>query len=177
MCRELGLKIRFVPQCLVPTPTSLGFAGLWNFGHRQYLITRVYTPGLYAAALAFTTLYVAGFLSAWGWLLAWLVTDAGARYDWTVAGAVSAIAVVAWANGRRAQARRRVVSRAFQPVVQAQLRPALRWDRWGTPVWMAMHWLLMVRAVLGRTMVWRGIRYRLRGPRRIARLAEPAAGA
>jgi hypothetical protein len=32
---------------------------------------------------------------------------------------------------------------------------------------MTLHFLLMLRAAFGRTMVWRGRRYRLRGPNHI----------
>lgn len=174
LCRQLKLKIRFVPQCLVASPCRFSFRELWNFGHRQYLITRVYTPGLYAAALAFTSLYVGGFATAWAWLLLHLKVQPW----WSPAGWLAplpAIAVTAWANGRRHDARRRAVSRAFTSELQQQLTAALRWDRWATPVWMTLHWLLVLRALLGRTMTWRGIRYRLLGPQRVERLTQPDA--
>jgi hypothetical protein len=43
-------------------------------------------------------------------------------------------------------------------------------DRWATWLWMSLHALLLARAALGRTIRWRGIRYRLHGPQRIERL-------
>lgn len=42
---------------------------------------------------------------------------------------------------------------------------------------MMLHALLITSALLGRTFVWRGIRYRLMGPNHVIRFDPPPAGA
>jgi len=170
LCRDLGLNVSFVPQCLVATAAKFslfGESGLINFAHRQYLITRVYVPRLYAFGLSVTTLYVVGMVTSWAYLLTH-VTGAAAWWQWSTPA--TAILAVAAANQWRAAARRRAVMAAFEKDVTDRLQTALRWDRWGAWLWMPLHWLLMLRAAVGRKMTWRGIRYRLDGPNRIRRL-------
>lgn len=167
MSRDLGLRIYFVPPCLVASPVDFDFKSLVNFAHRQYLLTRVYAPGLFAAAVALTSLYVAGLLSAWGAILVALL--GGAEAGAWVTPACFGAAVFA-ANQARASCRRLVIKAAFGPQMVAQLRTTLLWDRWATPLWMTLHWLLIVRSAFGRTMRWRGITYRLYAPQRVERL-------
>ncbi len=69
MCLDLERQIYFVPSCLVPTPAAFSSASLWNFAHRQYLITRVYMPSLYFYALTAMTVFMAGFITSWTYLL------------------------------------------------------------------------------------------------------------
>lgn len=154
MCRDAGLRIYFVASCLVPTPAEFSFSSLANFAHRQYLITRVYAPRLYFGALAITWLYVAG-----------LVVAAGSR-TWL---GLAAIMTVFAADQVRATYRAKVVEAAFDTSVQQQLQTSLRWDRWATPLWMLLHALLILRAVFGRRMIWRGTQYFLRGPNNVER--------
>ncbi len=166
LARALGRRVYFVPQCLVATPVAFHFKSMVNFAHRQYLLTRVYAPKLYALAIAFTSFYLAGLVSAWGWLVAGLWRG-GAGAWLCPAGAIVAVFV---ANQLRSGYRRRVVEKAFGPDTLTRLKTTLRWDRWATPLWMTLHWLLIVRSGFGRTMKWRGIRYCLYTPQRCVRL-------
>lgn len=160
LCRHQNLKVAFAPACLVATPVSLNLAELVNFAHRQYLLTRVYVPWLYKAALVIAGLYVAGLITSVAWLLAAVITGCHA---------LAAPVLVTWAvvfagDQARASFRRRAIAAAFGEDMARSLRVTLRIDRWLTPLWMTLHFLLMLRAGVGRTMVWRGRRYRLRGP-------------
>ena len=167
LSRDLGLNIHLVPRCLVATPVNFNLASLVNFAHRQYLLTRVYAPKLFITGLLFTSLYVAGLVSAWAWLLASLWRDpTNPHFAW----AAITIVTVFGANQVRAALRRRAVCLALGQNVLAQLKTTLCWDRWATPVWMTLHWLLIVRSAFGRTMNWRSIRYRLFAPQRVERL-------
>lgn len=167
MSRDLGLRIHLVPRCLVATPIDFSLSSLINFAHRQYLLTRVYAPKLFMTGLLFTSLYVAGWVSAWAWLLTCLW-----RNPTNPHGAWPALAIIGnlVAEQVRASFRRRAVRLAFGQSVLEQLHTTLRWDRWATPVWMTLHWLLIVRSGFGRTMRWRGLRYRLFAPQHVERL-------
>ncbi|MEX0652513.1 MAG: glycosyltransferase [Phycisphaeraceae bacterium] len=169
LARRLGKRVYFVPRCLIASPVNFTFAELVNFAHRQYLITRTYAPRLYLAAVTLPLLYLLGFGTAWAVVLASLLAWPGEGL-WLLATAVAAIVTVGVANQVRASFRTRAVHNAFGPAMVDRLRPTLRLDRWATVVWMALHWLLIVRAGLGRTMRWRGIRYQIRGPRDVRRL-------
>ena len=167
LCRDLGLRIYYVPWCLVATRVDLTAASLINFAHRQYLLTRVYAPLIYWAGLAIATLYVAGFLAVWAALVASLAGySSWGSWHWP-AGVIAAVFL---ANQIRSSYRRKVIEKAFGSECLDELKTALYLDRWATPVWMILHWLLILRAAFGRTMNWRGIRYRLGAPQQVERL-------
>jgi hypothetical protein len=169
MCIDLERKVYFVPRCLIPTPAAFSFATLWNFAHRQYLITRVYMPGLYCSVLAAMALFMAGFVSSWACLLAACFGYQGiGGWIWPLV----AIVAVAGAHQWRALLRRRLIRRQFDDAIAGRLRIAMLLDAWSTPLWMVLHLLFVLRAGIGRTMTWRGIRYRLMGPQKIARQGD-----
>ena len=167
MARELGEKVRFVPQGLIASQARFTRRSLFEFAHRQYLFTRVYRPGLYWTALGLMLLYMAGFVSAWSYL-AWVVLT---QQPAIMIGfpAVMVLSVLV-ANHLRAWRRRCAIRHVFDEPVLDQLRAAMRWDRWGTVVWMTLHLLLVLRALCGRRLTWRGTRYRIPAPNRTQRL-------
>ena len=71
------------------------------------------------------------------------------------------------ANHIRSSLRASVVQQAFGPDMRKRLRATLWMDRWLTFLWMTVHWLVVLGALTGRTITWRGYRYRLRAPQRI----------
>lgn len=169
MARRLGLRVYFVPHCLVAAPVDFTLGSLVNFGHRQYLLARVYVPRLYWSALGLLSLYVAGLVSAVFVLVKELLTRPEANV-WLFP--VMVMLVVAAAEQVRATLRRRVIRTAFGDEMLERLRTTLLLDRWATPVWMTLHWLIVVRAGIGRTMRWRGTLYKLRGPKDVERLSR-----
>ncbi len=167
MSRDLGLRVYFVPRCLVATPVDFDWRGLVNFVHRQYLLTRVYAPRLFVMGLILPGLYAAGCFSAWGWVLVGVLS--GAKVS-TWLWPACAIAAVFVANQLRAGFRQQAVTQAFGQPVLKKLGWTLQLDRWGTTLWMTLHGLLILRAAFGRNMRWRGITYRLWAPQRVKRL-------
>ncbi|MCX5660060.1 MAG: glycosyltransferase [Planctomycetota bacterium] len=167
MARDMGLRVYYVARCLVATPAKMTWPGLMNFAHRQYLLTRVYVPGLFMAGLGLTSIYVVGFFSAVASLAATLAMNCGS-HAWAWPTGVLALAFLA--DQVRATQRAQVVRLALGEQAFERLRPTLRLDRWATPVWMTLHWLIIVRSAFGRVMNWRGIRYRLDGPQSVERL-------
>lgn len=165
-CRAMGKRVYFPRLALVASPIKLTCGELFNFTYRQYVITRVYEPRLFHFAQGVTTAYVLGLIAAWVLLVIGLQ-----RGDMTLwlAGAI-ALAWVFVCNQVRHAARRVLVKRLFNDETRARLRTAMRFDQWGTSVYMTLHALLVWRAQFGRTFVWRGIRYRLRGRNDVERL-------
>jgi len=169
MCRSLGKRVLFVPRALSPTPVDFTWRSFMDFGFRQYLITRIYVPRLYLAALGITTLYMIGTIAVWG---VFFVAITKQPIDWLGACTALAIATVFVAHQLRTFYRRRVVLGAFGPDMLQKLAPALRLEQWGTTLYMAVHWWIVLRAGFSRTMTWRSIRYRLDGRQNVTRLSD-----
>lgn len=157
LARDLGKRARFQPQCLVGSEASFRARELFRFAHRQYVITRVYEPRVYALALVFTWGYVVAAAAAWIYLLGGV--GAGAVRQWILPAA--AILTVAVTNQVRANLRTQCVRLAFGSGAVQQLRRALLLDRWATPAWMALHGVLALQPLFTRVVRWRGVRYRL----------------
>lgn len=168
MCADLGKRVYFVGACLVATPVAMTGAEAINFLYRQYLLTRVYEPRIFFAALAMTTLFSLGWLATVTCVAMGLAAAAPPAVLYMSLGV--AVGVFA-AHQTRAEIRIRALRRVFDEATLARLRLPCFFDRWCTPVWMMMHWAVILRSAFGRTMQWRGIRYRLLGPHRVLRLS------
>jgi len=165
MCRTLGLGVFFVPAALVPSPVRFTSRSLTNFAYRQYLITRVYAPRVYLAALGLTGLYTLGLATAVFTTVHGITV--GQPHAWVAGGVLLAVGAL---DAIRGAYRRQLVRQFFDPGIQRALRPAMWLDRWATWLWMPTHFALVLSAGLGSTMTWRGIRYRVRGPNTVERL-------
>jgi len=167
MCRDLQMRVFFPNRLLIGSSIALDCRGFFNFAYRQYVLTRVYAPKLFVLVLLILGLYVVGTIVAWRSLIEACLN--GRTIDHWLPPAL-ALAAVFVANQLRSTYRRRVIARALGPEALADLKTAMRIDRWATTGWMILHWLLVLRACFGRTLRWRGITYRLNGPQNVERL-------
>jgi ceramide glucosyltransferase len=159
--RRAGLQITFVPQCLVASFESFTWRQLYEFGRRQFLITRIYAPGAWWLGLLSSLTSVLGL---WG-------ATAAAVYLAAVHGAHvilwAAVAGVFFAG----QVTRAVLRQAASAQVLSQhlpqLLPAALADVFACWLWSPLLLGLMLASAVGRTIRWRGIRYRLVSPTRI----------
>ncbi|MCC6682191.1 MAG: hypothetical protein IT445_14920 [Phycisphaeraceae bacterium] len=166
LCRAVGLRIYFVPRCLVASSVDFNARSLFTFAQRQYVITRCYAPRLYYPALLLLSLHVLGPFTAAAALIGGLI--AGETGLWILALIAMVTAFIA--NQVRSSYRGRVVRNAFGPDMPGRLKLALRMDRWLTPLWMSAHLLLMLSGLLTRDIAWRGRRYRIHGPQQVEQL-------
>lgn len=166
LCKDLNLRVYFPLRALVASPVRMTCAQLFNFAYRQYVLTRVYAPGLFRAAQVITAMYVAGLVAAWT-----LVISGVDRIDRTpFAIGVGALFFVAVCNQLRHHYRRTIIAETLGHETLTNLAPVMRLDRWATSLWMVIHALLVWRAQFGKSFIWRNVRYRLRGPNDIERL-------
>ncbi len=166
-CADHGLRVYFVPQCLVATTVSFKRPSFFNFAHRQYLITRIYALKLYLWALGLTTLYLAGFVSAW----AYLITAIMHEYEpWRQRLVITVMALVFVLNLWRSNRRSAAIKRAFGRDVRRQMRVTMFYDRFFTWLWMTIHWIAVTSSMFSGSMEWRGIYYRIYGPQDIRRM-------
>jgi ceramide glucosyltransferase len=159
--KKTGRKVTFVPECLVASYEQTTWRGLFEFARRQFLITRIVTPGTWRFGL-FASLY--SLLGTWGTLVILLYAwTSGLDFNRPLWTAVPAVFLAG--NISLAILRQRMI-RLLLPQDAARLQVAARADLFGTLVW---SWLLLIcilSSVFGRQITWRGIRYRLLGPDR-----------
>lgn len=166
MSRDAGKRVYFIPHCLVPSPVRFTWQELFEFGRRQYLITRLHDPLLYKKAVAVIGFYVlANILTIVGMLLALPAAE------WGVAiFAAATLLIVGIANQFRVRYRREAIAAAFGRDQLRYLRHTLRLDRFGTFAVMVFNLTLLLSAARGNRLTWRGNTYELDGPQSIRRL-------
>jgi ceramide glucosyltransferase len=158
--KRAGMKVTFVPACLVPSFECITWAGLCEFTRRQLLITRVYAPRTWWAGFLASCGSVVG---QWGSLAAALyaaATGAGHLFLYASVPAIFLAGQVLRAVLRQATAMK------ILPECRRQLRPAAAADILGCWLWSPLLLLFLLSSAFGRTISWRGIRYRLLGPTR-----------
>ncbi len=153
--KRAGMRVTFVPECLVASFEATTWPNLYEFGRRQFLITRVYAPGAWWL----------GFLSSLGSVLGLWGTIAMAIHA-AVVHAESILPYVAvplvFLAGQfvRAVLRQMMAVEALGEHLR-QLRPAMAADLAGFWLWSLVLFTSMLSSAFGRTIRWRGIRYRL----------------
>ena len=158
LLRETGLRVGYEPNCLVNSTADFDWLKLVEFLRRQFVVVRVYAPlwwqfgfwtGLVGNLCFWGTFALAGCLAANEG--PWAIPLAGGLL-WYLAGAV------------RARLAARIV-RPFVVVSNVEYRSVAQLNVWGWPLVSLATWLGIVSGAIGRTIVWRGIRYRLDSPR------------
>lgn len=159
--KRAGLKITFVPECLVASFESSTWRRLYEFGRRQLLITRVYAPGAWWLGFFGSLGSVAGL---WGGLAAALC--AGVFHAEHVVLYAAVPVLFFWGQITRAVLRQLAVTKTLSEHLP-QLLPAIAADVFGCWLWSLVLFVLMLSSSVGRTIRWRGIRYQLVGPSQI----------
>lgn len=166
LCRDAEQRVYFVYQSLIASPINLNWRELFEFGRRQYLITRLHDPTLYRKAVAVIGLYVGGFVTAWTAMI-WSLLHGPIGV--TVLAAMALLTVFI-SNQIRAMYRRRTIASAFGSDQLRYLRHTVRLDQWGTIAVMAVNLVLLLSAAVGNTLTWRTNRYRIDGPQSIKKI-------
>ncbi|HSV26549.1 MAG TPA: glycosyltransferase [Sedimentisphaerales bacterium] len=159
--KRAGLNVAFVPACLVASYVSITWRRLLEFGRRQFLITRVTAPTLWTIGLLGSLYSVAGF---WGGTAAAIYAIAsGLEHPWvymTVPGAF--LAGHFWKAGLRWKTMSVVLDNSSKDA-----RAAARADIFLSWLWSPLLLGIILSSALGRTLTWRGIRYKLHGPDKV----------
>jgi hypothetical protein len=146
--RAAGMRIEFVPTCLVPSHGDCEWAALAEFTTRQILITRVCAPGPWLTGFVAQTIFNIAF---WGLFVSMWTRPAAAALWVGVAGLSAAKSVM----------RLRAVKTALP-------EGALSKRTWAyvllSPFVSLLYEYNMIRSALTRRMVWREIHYTLVSP-------------
>jgi hypothetical protein len=159
--RKAGMKAVFVPACLVASYTSVSWRELFEFGRRQFLITRIYAPqawwfgvlgSLYAVLCIWATAVVAVY---------------AATFEDKNILLFAAIPVFFLTNQLlQAIMRQAMISKLLEKD-WPQMKAACAADILGFWLWSPLMLLLIISSAFGRTLCWRGIRYKLPSPTEI----------
>ena len=140
--QRAGMKIVFVPECLIPSYGECTFGELLEFTTRQIIITRVYHPGLWRAGfighvIFNSAFFILPFSHPWLWLAVYGLST-----------------VKSWLRYRAV----------------ATVLPTAAWSRHGwfymlcAPLTALLYLYNMGVSALGTDIVWREIHYKLVSP-------------
>ncbi|MHC4665834.1 MAG: glycosyltransferase family 2 protein [Planctomycetota bacterium] len=156
--KRAGKKVVFVPACLAASYESTTWARLFEFGRRQFLITRVSAPGTWWFGL-FSNLYsVLGL-----WAGAGLAIYAGIIGAQDLALFVAVPVVFLAGQLTRAIMRQMMISKLLEKDLP-KMKCAMAADILACWLWSLLLLFLILSSAFGRTITWRGIRYKLLGP-------------
>lgn len=176
--KKAGMKLAFVPACLVASYESTTWGELFEFGRRQFLITRVSKPGTWWFGL-FSSLYsVLGL-----WAGAGLAIYAASQFSILDSKLLTPLAVpVVFFLGQmiRAMLRQKMAKNLLKyerpSSAKATQGKQAKGDEWQAMraartadillswLWSLLLLVFIISSAFGRTICWRGIRYKLLGP-------------
>ena len=168
--RKAGLKIVYIPACLVASCVATTWPKLFEFARRQFLITRITAPGLWWFGL-FSSLY--SVLGLWG--TAALAIYAAAQFSILNSqfSIFAAVPVLFFAGQMtRAILRQRMADKLLKYEIRdtryeiRAMRAACAADVLFFWVWSLLLLGFIISSAFGRTIRWRRIRYKLLGPTR-----------
>ena len=156
--KKAGLIVAFVPACLVASHEVTTWRKLFEFSRRQFLITRVSAPKTWWFGL------VSGLYSILGiWAAAGLAIYAGAIQNENLPLFAAVPAVFFVGQLIRAILRQRMAGKLLKHERRA-MGAACAADILAFWLWSLLMLFLIISSAFGRTICWRGIRYKLLGP-------------
>ena len=159
--KKAGMKVAFVPACLVATHESTTWSKLFEFSRRQFLITRIYAPKTWWFGLCSSVYSVLGI---WG---AAVLAIYAAKIQHPNLDLFISVPVVFFVNQLgRAILRQRTAERLLENERRA-MRAACLADILACWLWSLLLLFYIISSAFGRTIVWRNIRYKLLGPTKI----------
>ncbi len=156
--KKAKLKIAFVPACLVASYQSAKWRQLFEFGRRQFIITRVNAPLTWWFGFC-SSLY--SVLALWATLGVAVYQAALSRNYFTFFTAVPFLVLAG-----------QILMAAFRQKTAVQLlneysrkmTPAVAADIFLPWAWSLVLLAIILSSAFGRTIKWRGIRYKLLSP-------------
>jgi ceramide glucosyltransferase len=163
--RRAGRPIVFLPECLTVSYVETDFGGLMEFTNRQMLITRVYSPKMWAIAGATHLLFCGTILLGIGLTLGNLLAEKPAL-------PFAALTFLPLLLAAIRSALRVTVGQEMLPTLKSQIQQQ-SWIHLLLGVWVPyLYAINFVASATTRTIRWRGIRYELISPQQTRILAR-----
>jgi cellulose synthase/poly-beta-1,6-N-acetylglucosamine synthase-like glycosyltransferase len=170
--RRSGLRVVFEPHCLVASPIRGSWADLLEFARRQYLIVKMFAPDTWWLTLLGVLLFCTVF---WGGVVVLLAHRGADGSTWWIA----ALLAFLYAVGILRALLRRSAIRARFPGRAHALNRAIWLDILTHPLLALIDLGCILSSAPGRSITWRGIRYRIQNPHHttiVSRSTPTAAG-
>jgi ceramide glucosyltransferase len=158
--KKAGLRVAFVPACLVASYESTTWPKLFEFARRQFLITRVSSPGTWWFGLL-SSLY--SVLGLWAGIALVIYNLKSEISNFKFLLLVSLPAAFFIGQLVRAIFRQRMIFKLLEKD-RSQMRAACAADIIFSWAWSMLMFVLILSSAFGREICWRGIRYRFSGP-------------
>jgi ceramide glucosyltransferase len=164
---RLRLNINFEPSCVVTSSIDYQGMGMWEFLRRQCYVGRWYRTKHWLLSLVFTSASMSVF---WGGLLLSIVLFKLASP--LVAGLALGGSSALWGLAVVRATWRQDAGRLFVRRQNAELERARIFDLCAYPLVLSVAWLGLLSAVVGRSVWWRGIGYRMQKGGKLVLLAK-----
>ncbi|MDH4239382.1 MAG: glycosyltransferase family 2 protein [Phycisphaerae bacterium] len=159
--KKAGKKVEFVPACLVASYESTTWPKLFEFAHRQFLITRVTAPRTWWFGLVGSLYSILGLWAGSAFAIYAAVKSSSIDYQLLI---LLAVPVSFFAGGlASAILRQKMISRLLEKD-WPKLKLACAADILFFWAWSILLLFLIISSAVGRTICWRGTRYKLLGP-------------
>jgi ceramide glucosyltransferase len=159
--KKAGKKVEFVPACLVPSYESTTWQELFEFARRQFVITRVSTPLTWWFGLTSTLYPILGLWAGLALVIYAAFKTSIRGYELLIIVAVPVSFFIEQLSS--AILRQKMISKVLQKD-WTNLKLACIADILFFWFWSLLLLFFMISSAFGRTICWRGIRYKLLGP-------------
>ena len=156
--KKAKLKIAFVPACLVASYESTTWSKLFEFGRRQFLITRISRPSIWWFGLLSCLFSILGL-----WAGAALAIYAAAIDEKRLLTFAAVPTVFLLSHICRAVLRQSMIRKILKDD-WPKMKAACIADVLFSWVWSLLMLVLIISSAFGRTIRWRGIKYKLTSP-------------
>jgi cellulose synthase/poly-beta-1,6-N-acetylglucosamine synthase-like glycosyltransferase len=159
--KKAGKKVEFIPACLVASYESTTWRNLFEFAHRQFVITRVTALKTWWFGLISSLYSILGL-----WAGAYLAIYAVAKSSLTgyKLSILVAVPVLFFASQLfSAVLRQKMISKVLEKD-WPKLKLTCAADILFFWLWSLLLLFFIISSAFGRTICWRGIRYKLLGP-------------
>jgi ceramide glucosyltransferase len=164
MAKKSGLRVTFVPACFVASYEQANWPSFLEFARRQFIITRVTSPGVWWFGLLSSLYSILGF---WGFagVAIYLWSKSGNKWQFFLITSFSFFVL----QFLRGILRQNMISKIF-PADWPRMKVAAIADIIGNPFWSWLMFFCILSSSFGRIIKWRGVRYKLTSPTEAVRL-------
>lgn len=156
--KKAGLKIAYVPSCLTASYESATWGGLLRFARRQFLITRISAPRIWWFGLCGSLYSV---LTLWGTAALAVYAAVIGEEHLLLFAAVPILFFISQMG--QAILRQRMVGTLLTKD-RHKMKLAMAADILAYWVWSLLLLFFIISSAFGKTICWRGIRYKLLSP-------------
>lgn len=156
--KKLGLKIHFVPQCLVASHGDATGSEIWEWTNRQLILTKVYYPKLWRRAIIKASLMSIWLVGIMGAICATIISRQTVYFLASLTG-LSLLPIELWFLWRTHLLWQKVLSDHKGDLKDSLWRFCL-----AVPAAHVMLPFMTLYSLVTNRIQWRGVTYELRGP-------------